>query len=107
MRRTCLETVHDLAKRDDRVVFVGSDLGPGTLDGFTFVITGTLPEMTRSEAKAFIEAHGGRVTGSVSGKTSFLVAGESAGSKLEKARRLDVKVLDEASLREMAAAGTG
>jgi DNA ligase (NAD+) len=81
--------------------------GPGTLDGLSFVITGTLPEMTRSEAKAFIEAHGGRVTGSVSGKTSFLVAGEAAGSKLEKARSLDVRVLDEAMLRELAITGVG
>jgi DNA ligase (NAD+) len=82
-----------------------AEQGPGTLDGLSFVITGTLPEMKRSEAKAFIEAHGGRVTGSVSRKTSFLVAGEVAGSKLEKARSLDVTVLDEAALRQLAAAG--
>ena len=57
--------------------------------------------MTREEAKALIEAAGGKVTGSVSGSTSLVVAGEEAGSKLEKARKLGVKVIDEAALREM------
>lgn len=76
---------------------------PDTLAGLTFVITGTLPTMTRQEAKAFIEDHGGRVTGSVSGKTDYLVAGESAGSKLQKAQSLDVAVIDEARLTELAA----
>lgn len=71
-----------------------------TLEGLTFVVTGTLPTMTRSEAKEFIQDHGGRVTGSVSRKTDFLVAGEAAGSKLDKARQLDIPVLDEAALRD-------
>ncbi len=77
--------------------------GPQPLDGLTFVITGTLPTMSRDQAKAYIEAHGGRVTGSVSGKTDYLVAGERAGSKLAKAEELGVPVLDEAGLQAMVA----
>ena len=72
-----------------------------SLSGKTFVITGTLPTMSREEAKTFIEAHGGKVTGSVSKKTSYLVAGEAAGSKLEKANALGIPVLDEAGLKAM------
>jgi DNA ligase (NAD+) len=70
----------------------------GPLSGKTIVITGTLPTLSRSKATAMIEAAGGRVTGSVSKSTSFLVAGEEAGSKLEKAKALGVKVVDEAGL---------
>jgi DNA ligase (NAD+) len=72
------------------------------LSGQTFVVTGTLAGFTREEAKAFIEAHGGKVTDSVSKKTSFLVVGEGAGSKLAKAQALGVPVLDEAGLRRLA-----
>ena len=68
------------------------------LEGMTFVLTGTMPDLTRDEAKARIEAAGGRVSGAVSKKTSYLVAGEDAGSKLEKARELKVAVLDQAEL---------
>jgi DNA ligase (NAD+) len=71
------------------------------LSGMTFVLTGTLPTLTRDEAKERIEAAGGKVSGSVSKKTSFVVAGDEAGSKLEKAQQLGVKVLDEAGLLEM------
>jgi len=71
------------------------------LAGMTFVLTGTLPTLTRDEAKAKIEAAGGKVSGSVSKKTSFVVAGEEAGSKLEKAEQLGVNVLDEAGLLEI------
>lgn len=66
----------------------------GPFTGKTFVITGTLPSMTRDEAKALIQQKGGKVTGSVSKKTSYLLAGEKAGSKLSKAQQLDVEVLD-------------
>jgi DNA ligase (NAD+) len=70
----------------------------GPLSGQTFVITGTLPTLSRSKATAIIEAAGGRVTGSVSKSTDFLVAGEEAGSKLEKAKSLGVEIIDEADL---------
>jgi DNA ligase (NAD+) len=76
-------------------------VGPQPLAGLTLVITGTLPTMSREQAKALIEAHGGRVTGSVSGKTDYLLAGERAGGKLAKAEKLGVKILAEAALLEM------
>jgi DNA ligase (NAD+) len=74
----------------------------GRFSGRTFVLTGTLPGLTRDEAKAMIEALGGKVSGSVSGRTDFVVAGDEAGSKLEKARELGVAVIDEQGLRELA-----
>ena len=69
--------------------------------GKTFVLTGTLPTLTRDEASALIKAQGGKVTGSVSKKTDYVVAGEAAGSKLTKANDLGVTVIDEATLLEM------
>ncbi len=72
-----------------------------TLNGRTFVITGTLPTMSRDEATMFIEQHGGKVTGSVSKKTDYLLAGEAAGSKLAKATELGVAILDETELRKL------
>jgi DNA ligase (NAD+) len=76
-----------------------------TLTGLTFVITGTLPSMSRSEAKAFIEEHGGRVTGSVSKNTDYLLAGDKAGSKLTKANALGIKVLSENDVKTLAESG--
>ena len=73
----------------------------GRFDGVTFVITGTLPTMERKAAAALIEAHGGKVSGSVSKKTNYLLAGENAGSKLTKANDLGVSVISEAELQEM------
>ncbi len=81
----------------------GPPLGEGPLAGKTFVLTGTLPELTREQAGEMIVAAGGRVTGSVSRKTDYVVAGESAGSKLAQAEKLGVLVLDEAGLRELLA----
>jgi DNA ligase (NAD+) len=81
-----------------------ADTAPKLLAGQTLVLTGTLPTLTRDEAKALIEAAGGKVAGSVSKKTSFVVAGDEAGSKLEKARELGVAVLDEEGLRRLLAA---
>lgn len=72
-----------------------------TLAGQTFVITGTLPSWSRDEARAFIEQHGGKVTGSVSQKTNYLVAGEKAGSKLSKAQTLGVPILTENELKQL------
>ena len=76
--------------------------GRPTLRGLTFVLTGTLPSLTRDEAKALIERHGGKTVGSVSRKTDFVVVGESPGSKLEEAGKLGVPTLDDAGLRRLA-----
>jgi DNA ligase (NAD+) len=77
-----------------------------TLNGLTFVITGTLPTWSREEAKAFIEQHGGKVVDSVSKKTDYLVVGEKAGSKLNKAQGLGVATLDETGLRQLVESAT-
>lgn len=79
----------------------GEDKGPGVLEGLTFVLTGKFPVMTRDEASALIKSKGGKVSGSVSKKTSYVVAGEDAGSKLTKANELGIPVIDEKTLVEM------
>ncbi len=79
-----------------------SSAGGGPLAGLTFVVTGSLPTLSRDGVKEFIEQHGGKVTDSVSKNTSYLVLGENPGSKLEKARKLGVEVIDEAGLRNLA-----
>jgi DNA ligase (NAD+) len=76
--------------------------GPQPFAGLTFVVTGTLPTFSRKDARDFIEEFGGKVTDSVSAKTSYLVVGEDAGSKLDKAKSLGVKTLDETALKALA-----
>ena len=90
--------IEDLRRAGLTLEEAGPSPGEGPLAGKTFVLTGTLPDLTREEAQERIVAAGGRVTGSVSKKTDYVVAGASPGSKLEKAERLGVTVLDEAGL---------
>jgi DNA ligase (NAD+) len=92
------DLIEDLRGVGVSMALEGPPPGEGPLAGKTFVLTGTLPELTREEATARIEGAGGRVTSGVSKKTDYVVAGASPGSKLEKAERLSVAVLDEAGL---------
>ncbi|HEX3692568.1 MAG TPA: NAD-dependent DNA ligase LigA [Solirubrobacteraceae bacterium] len=96
-----LALIDDLRAIGLRFAEAGPAPTSGALAGKTVVITGTLPTLTREQATERIQAAGGRVTGSVSKKTDYLLAGEAAGSKLEKAKRLLVPVLDEAGLLEL------
>ncbi len=93
--------IKDLRAQGLRIEEEGPPPGEGPLAGKTFVLTGTLPTLTREEATEAILAAGGRVTGSVSSKTDYVVAGESPGSKLAQAERLGVAVVDEDGLREL------
>jgi DNA ligase (NAD+) len=91
---------HGLTMAEPKSVSAG-----GALKGMTFVVTGTLPTLSRMQATELIESHGGRVTSGVSKATSYVVVGEDAGSKLEKARTLGVTTIDEDALRQMAGGG--
>jgi DNA ligase (NAD+) len=93
--------IKDLRDQGLRMEEEGPPPGEGPLAAKTFVLTGTLPTLTREEATEAILAAGGRVTGSVSKKTDYVVAGESPGSKLAQAERLGVSVIDEDGLREL------
>lgn len=94
--RALVQKLKDVGVRTDQHVAAVRQ-GDG-LAGQTFVITGTLPSLTREQAEELIKAHGGKLAGSVSKKTSYLVAGEAAGSKLARARELNVPILDQAGL---------
>ena len=98
--RTLIEA---LRERGLRLEEAGPPPGEGPLAEKTFVLTGTLPDLTREQATELITGAGGRVTGSVSRKTDYVVAGESAGSKLAQAEKLGVPVIDEDGLRELLA----
>ncbi len=80
-----------------------AETGPQPLEGLTFVVTGSLPNLTRSEAKDLIEGRGGKVTGSVSGKTDYLLLGEDPGSKYDEALKRNVPRISESELRQMIA----
>ena len=89
------------ALRTELLAMLPESVTEGRMAGKTFVLTGTLPNLTRDEAAARIEAAGGKVAGSVSKKTSYVVAGEDAGSKLAKAQELGVTIIDEAGLLQL------
>jgi DNA ligase (NAD+) len=94
--REQLVALHKL--REDLLAQLPAQAAEGPQTGKTFVLTGTLPNLSRDQAAAMIEAQGGKVAGSVSKKTHYLVAGADAGSKLAKAQELEVTILDEAGL---------
>jgi DNA ligase (NAD+) len=99
-----VETVHALLRHGLHLKPPEAPQG-GPFEGKTVVLTGTLASLSREDAKAEVERRGGRVSGSVSKKTDFLVAGEEAGSKLKKAQELGVTVLDEARFKDLLAQG--
>ena len=101
--RELVERLKELGVNMERKEDEGSAPASQALAGLTFVITGTLEGMTRDEAKALIVAQGGKVSGSVSKKTAYLLAGENGGSKLTKAQELGVSVISLERLREMIA----
>ena len=95
------ELVEGLEKYGVLTVMENNENPDGALSGYTFVITGTLPGMSRDEAADYIERNGGKVSSSVSAKTSFLLAGDKAGSKLTKAQNLGVKIISIDELKDM------
>jgi DNA ligase (NAD+) len=98
-----LDLIHRLRERGLRFELSEAERRAegGPLEGKTFVLTGALPDLTREEATTLIKRAGGKVTGSVSGKTDYIVAGDDPGSKLAKAQELGTEILDEAGLREL------
>jgi DNA ligase (NAD+) len=97
-----IETINRIGNAGVNLKSIGREKPAGSrFEGLTFVLTGTLPTYTRSEAKRIIESLGGKTSGSVSKKTDYVLAGEDAGSKLTKARQLDVKVIDEEEFSRM------
>jgi DNA ligase (NAD+) len=96
------EVIEKLRRAGVRMQAEAAEALPQPLAGLTFVITGTLPTMSRDEAQAFIESHGGKVTGSVSKKTDYLLLGENPGSKLAQAQSLGTKLISEAELQKLA-----
>lgn len=94
------ELVDSLAESGVKTEYSGTTAG-NSLEGLTFVLTGTLPTLSRSEASAKLKALGAKVAGSVSSKTSYVVAGEAAGSKLDRANQLGITVIDENGLFEL------
>jgi DNA ligase (NAD+) len=99
--RKVLIKLHNAGVRPESGTQISYTESAQVLSGQTFVITGTFPEFSRQQAKKFIEHHGGRVTGSVSKKTSYLVLGENPGSKYVKAEELRIPILDEEGLRKL------
>lgn len=95
-----LKTIKRILKSGVQIE-AGAPRAAGALDGKAFVLTGTLAGLTRPQAKEMIEAAGGKVSGSVSRNTDYVVAGASAGSKLDKAQQLGIKIIDEDTLKEM------
>jgi DNA ligase (NAD+) len=98
--RDLIERLRKAGLNFESTLYRGKSAG-GVFCGKTFVLTGTLPALTRKEATAKIESLGGKVSGSVSKKTDYVLAGTEAGSKLEKAQKLGVKILDEAEFRKL------
>lgn len=96
-----LELIARLRDAGVNMTYTKKSTGDNRFTGVTFVLTGTLPTMKRDDAKALIESFGGKVSGSVSKKTGYVVAGEEAGSKLTKAQELGVKIISEDELLDM------
>ena len=96
-----VEIVDSWARAGVRMADERDESQPRTLEGLTIVVTGTLPNFSRDEAKEAIITRGGKASGSVSKKTDYLVAGENAGTKLDKAESLGVPVLDEDGFRRL------
>jgi len=99
--RKALHRIHELEVQPQVELAKTRAAANGIFSGKTFVLTGTLPSLTREEATAQIEARGGKVNGSVSKKTDFVLAGAEAGSKLDKARQLGIKILDQPAFERM------